>query len=83
MLEHAPSICAEHMRSHCDEQMHVRNGRTYVRTTQLSSYVSLRIAREKSGKKSGGGEDKPFAGDLAALARRIEDNPEQFRVTDA
>ena len=47
-----PNGCVEHMPGalpeHCREHMHVRNGRTYVRTTHLGRYLTLVNAREMS-----------------------------------
>ena len=47
-----PEACVEHMPGalpeHCREQMHVRNERTYVRTTHLCSYLTFVNAHEVS-----------------------------------
>ena len=45
MLQAMQTHMPEAMPGQCDEQMHVRNGRTYVRTTHLCSYLTLSNAR--------------------------------------
>jgi len=52
MLEHRPSMCLEHHRTQFYELMHVRNGRTYVRTTHLLSVFSPNQRARSEGKKS-------------------------------
>lgn len=44
-LDHQSGHCLSIMLEHLPEQCHVRNVRTYVRTTHLSSYLPLGIAR--------------------------------------
>lgn len=52
--EHCLSIMLEHL----PEQCHVRNARTYVRTTHLSSYLTLGIARRGVARFAQPGEGK-------------------------
>lgn len=44
-LEHMPEQCLSMMLEHMPEQCHVRNARTYVRTTHLYFFVLRKSAR--------------------------------------
>ncbi len=81
MLEHASSICSEHRSSIAPSTC---TNVTDVLTKELltfSRYLSLRIAREKTAeKKLDGGVNDRLLRDLAALARRVEEQPERFGI---
>jgi hypothetical protein len=84
MLKHESSMCSSIVSSSAREQCTKRNGRTNEDLLTFSRYLSLRIAREKTAEKqpAGGGDDRLLR-DLAALARRVDEQPERFGVQGA
>lgn len=67
--EHCLSIMLEHL----PEQCHVRNARTYVRTTHLSNYLPLGIAHRGVARISPLGEGNSRA---ASATRSLEGGPD-------